>query len=156
LSPPFHVNLVRALRVLQISAAVPQGAEGAARLIPIDFQHAALPAKPPKNAPPDQQALYQQERARKNINLVGKERLALLRQQMDQGSAPHKQLVVTVDNRFTNSTVLRHIPARTVLIGRVRKDATFFYAPKEQAQRGRKRKYGERCPTPEQLLKDPS
>jgi hypothetical protein len=156
LSPPFHVNFVRGLRVLQISAAVPQGDQGAARLIPIDFQHAPLPAKPHKKAPPELHALYAQERAKKNINLVGKDRLAFLRQQMDQGPGRDKQLVVTVDNRFTNSTVLPQLPERTTLIGRVRKDAAFFYAPQQQPQRGRKKKYGERCPTPEQILKDQS
>jgi hypothetical protein len=52
LSPPFHVNLVRGLRVLQISAAVPVGTEGAARMIPVDFQHAVLPTKPRKDADP--------------------------------------------------------------------------------------------------------
>ena len=50
MSPPFRINLARGLRVLQISAAVRQGSEGAARMIPIDFQHAALPAKPRKDA----------------------------------------------------------------------------------------------------------
>src|SRR5256886_3893472 len=48
MSPPFHVNFVRGLRVLQISAALPQGAKGVARLVPIDFQHAPLPPKPRK------------------------------------------------------------------------------------------------------------
>jgi hypothetical protein len=71
MSPPFHVNFVRGLRVLQISAAVPQGPEGAARMIPIGFQHAALPAKPHKKAPPEEHAAYQAEKARRNINLVG-------------------------------------------------------------------------------------
>ncbi len=42
LSPPFNVNFVRGLRVLQISAALPDGA-GAARMVPVDFQHAVLP-----------------------------------------------------------------------------------------------------------------
>ena len=94
LSPPFHINFVRGLRVLQLSAAVPQGTQGAARMIPVDFQHAALPAKPRKDAGPQLQALYQELRAKKNINLVGRERLAHLRQQMDQrvratgGSSP--------------------------------------------------------------------
>jgi hypothetical protein len=45
LGPPFQVNFVRGLRVLQLSAALPQGG-GRARMIPIDFQHAVLPAKP--------------------------------------------------------------------------------------------------------------
>ena len=156
MSPPFHVNFVRGLRVLQISAALPQGSEGAARLIPIDFQHALLPAKPRKDAGPALQEQYQQERAKRNINLVGKERLAHLRQDMDAKGSLHRRLVVTMDGRFTNSTLLRHVPERTTVIGRVRKDAAFYYPPDQQAPRGRKRKYGPRCPTPEQLLQDQS
>jgi hypothetical protein len=154
MSPPFQVNLVRGLRVLQISAAVRQGSSGAARMIPIDFQHAALPAKPHKQAPQEQHEAYRLERARRNINLVGRERLACLRRQMDQSGSASRRLLATVDGRFTNSTVLRQIPERTVLIGRVRKDAVFYHPPERQPQRGRKRKYGLRCPTPESLLKD--
>ena len=154
MSPPFHVNFVRGLRVLQISAAVPQGTEGAARLIPVDFQQAALPAKPRKNAPAHLQEAYQQERAKKNINLVGRQRLAFLRQQMDQSGSAHRPLIVSIDGRFTNATVLKEVPERTTLIGRVRKDSAFFHPPQEQPSHGRKRKYGPRCPTPQELLKD--
>ena len=156
LSPPFQVNFVRGLRVLQISAAVRQGDQGAARLIPIDFQHAALPAKPHPRAPAEVHAAYQAERAVRNINVVGRERLASLRQQMDQSGSAARRLVVSLAGRFTNSTVLRKVPDRTVLVGRVRKDSVFFYPPTSQPQRGRKRKYGLRCPTPEALLKDPT
>jgi hypothetical protein len=154
MSPPFRMNLARGLRVLQISAAVRQGAQGAARLIPIDFQHAALPAKPRKDANAQMQAAYQAERAKRNINLVGRDRLAHLRRQMDENGSAARGLIVTIDGRFTNSTVLRHIPERTTLIGRVRKDSAFHFAPEVQPERGRKRKYGQRCPTPEQLLQD--
>jgi hypothetical protein len=154
LSPPFRVNFVRGLRILQVSAAVRQGSEGAARLIPIDFQHAALPAKPHRKAPPEQQQAYVAERAARNINRVGRERLACLRRQMDESGSTARRLIVTVDGRFTNSTVLRHIPERTVLVGRVRKDSAFYYPPESQPERGRKRKYGLRGPTPEALLKD--
>jgi hypothetical protein len=154
LSPPFQVNFVRGLRVLQISAAVRQGSEGAARLIPIDFQHAALPAKPHPRAPQEQHEAYRTERAARNINLVGRERLACLRRQMDDRGSAARRLIATVDGRFTNSTVLRHLPERTTLVGRVRKDSAFYDPPESQPQRGRKRKYGRRCPTPEALLKD--
>lgn len=156
LSPPFHVNFVRGLRVLQISAAVRQGCAGAARMIPIDFQHAALPAKPHRKAPLEQHEAYALERAKRNINLVGRERLAHLRRQMDESGSASRRLIATVDGRFTNSTVLRQIPERTVLIGRVRKDSVFYQPPASQPERGRKRKYGLRCPTPEMLLKDES
>ena len=154
LSPPFHVNFVRGLRVLQISAAVRQGTEGAARMIPIDFQHAALPAKPRKNAPPEAHAAYKAEKAKRNINVVGAQRLASLRQQMDQDGSSARRLLATVDGRFTNSTLLRQVPGRTVLVGRVRKDSVFYHPPQQQPERGRKRKYGLRTPTPEELLKD--
>ena len=154
MSPPFHVNFVRGLRVLQISAAIPHGAEGSARLVPVDFQQASLPAKPRKNAPAPLHEAYKKERAKKNINLLGRQRLAFLRQQMDQSNGAQRQLIVSVDGRFTNSTLLKDIPARTTLIGRVRKDSVFFHPPEQQPNRGRKRKYGQRCPTPEALLKD--
>lgn len=154
LSPPFHTNFVRGLRVLQISAAVRQGSAGAARMIPVDFQHAALPAKPHHKAPPEQHEAYALERAKRNINLVGRERLARLRQQMDASGSASRRLLATVDGRFTNATVLRQVPERTVLIGRVRKDSVFYQPPQSQPERGRKRKYGLRSPTPEALLKD--
>ena len=154
LSPPFHVNFVRGLRILQISAAVRQGSEGAARMIPIDFQHAALAAKPHPRAPQEQHEAYRLERAARNINLVGRQRLADLRRQMDENGSASRRLIATVDGRFTNSTVLRQLPERTVLVGRVRKDSVFYEPPASQPQRGRKRKYGRRCPTPEALLND--
>jgi hypothetical protein len=154
LSPPFHVNFVRGLRVLQISAALPQGG-GRARMIPIDFQHAVLPAKPRKNAPAEEWEQYQLLRAQTNINSVGAARLGALRQGLDQAH-PARRLVVCVDGRFTNKTFLRHIPERTVILGRIRKDAVVHQLPQTQPALGRKRKYGPRLPTPEQLLRDPT
>lgn len=154
LSPPFQVNLVRGLRVLQVSAALPQGG-GRARMIPIDFQHAVLPAKPRKNAPEQEWKNYQALKAQTNINTVGSARLAALRQCMDQ-SGSSRRLIVSVDGRFTNRTFLQQIPERTVIIGRIRKDAVVHQLPPAQPARGRKRKYGPQLSTPEQLLKDPS
>lgn len=153
LSPPFNVNFVRGLRVLQISAALPDGT-GAARMVPIDFQHAVLPAKPSRKATPEELEAYQRERAQRNINKVGAARLAWLRQQMDQHGDAQRRLITCVDGRFTNSTVFAAVPQRTVLIGRLRKDTVLYHLPQAQPQKGRKRKYGPLAPTPEQLLKD--
>lgn len=154
LGPPFQVNFVRGLRVLQISAALPQG-RGRARLIPIDFQHAVLPAKPRKDAPQWQWQNYQALRAQTNINSVGYQRLSALRQRIDQ-TQPQRKLVVCVDGRFTNRTFLKQIPQRTVILGRIRKDARVYQLPAAQPTVGRKRKYGTPLPTPEELLKDPA
>lgn len=155
LSPPFNVNFVRGLRILQLSAALPDGA-GAARMVPVDFQHALLPPKPSRKASPEELEAYQQERAKRNINRLGLQRLQLLRQQMDQGGDSARGLIVSVDGRFTNGTLLEAVPERTVLIGRLRKDAVLYALPDTQPQKGRKRKYGQQSPTPEQLLKDQS
>lgn len=154
LSPPFQVNLVRGLRVLQISGALAQG-QGRARMIPIDFQHAVLPAKPRQDAPDKDWQNYQALRAQTNINRVGYQRLSALRQRLDQ-SQPERKLVVCVDGRFTNRTFLKQIPERTVIIGRIRKDARVYQLPAAQPGVGRKRKYGPQLPTPEQWLKDPA
>ncbi len=153
MSPPFNVNFVRGLRVLQISAAIPQG-QGAARLVPIAFEHAVLPPKPPRNASLDEQVAYQKLRAQRNINQVGRERLNCLRTQMDHSGSVGRPLIVSLDGRFTNSTVLEKIPQRTTLIGRVRQDAVLYHPPQEQPPIGRKRKYGPTAPTPLALLQD--
>lgn len=152
LSPPFNVNLVRGLRVLQISAALPQGG-GKARMIPIDFQHAVLPAKPRKDAPQQEWQNYKTLKAQTNINSLGYQRVSALRQRMDQ-TEPQRGLVIAVDGRFTNRTFLKQIPERTVILGRIRKDARIYQLPAAHPAVGRKRKYGPRLPTPEQLLKD--
>jgi hypothetical protein len=153
LSPPFQVNLVRGQRVLQISAALPDG-RGGARMVPIDFEQAVLPAKPSRKATPEELAAYQQERARCNLNKVGAARLERLRQQMDQNGDAQRRLITSVDGRFTNSTVFGAVPERTVLVGRIRKDTVLYHLPQTQPDKGRKRKYGALAPTPEQLLQD--
>ncbi len=154
LGPPFQVNFVRGLRVLQISAALPQGG-GRARMIPIDFQHAVLPAKPRKDAPQEQWKIYQALKAQTNINVLGAQRLAALRQRLD-GTDSDRRLITGVDGRFTNRTFLKQIPEHTVIIGRIRKDTVVHQLPAAQPALGRKRKYGPQLPTPEELLKDES
>lgn len=155
LSPPFHVNFVQGLRVLQISAALPQG-QGAARMVPVDFQHAVLPAKPSRKATAEELEAYQQLRAEKNINCLGRRRVEVLRQEMDRRGSTQRPLVVGVDGRFTNRTFLQKVPERTVIVGRIRKDAVVHELPQMQPALGRKRKYGKQTWTPEQLLRDES
>jgi hypothetical protein len=157
LSPPFHVNFVRGMRFVQLSALARQK-DGFCRMIPIDFQQAPLPARPAPNASVDQQGQYKVALAAANINRLGLERVATLRQQLDQepeASGP-RHLRVVVDGRFTNATLLKNLPANTTLIGRIRRDAKLFFLPQGQAATGRKRLYGRSAPTPEELLKDTS
>ena len=66
---------------------------------------------------------------------------------------------MAVDGAYTNNTVFRNIPQRTVLIGRIRKDAKLYEPPHSRdavVGRGRPRVYGNALPTPEQIRQDES
>jgi DDE superfamily endonuclease len=156
LSPPFHVNFVRGMRFVQLSALSRQR-DGFCRMIPIDFQQAPLPARPSGHASAEQQQAYKTALAAANINCLGLERIAMLRRQLDSdSSAPARHLRVVVDGRFTNAKLLKNLLPNTTLIGRIRRDAKLFFLPQNQAATGRKRLYGQAAPTPQELLSDPS
>lgn len=148
LGPPFNLNFVWGQRVLQFSAAIP-AADGSARLVPVDWQEAPLPKKPSRQADAATQAAYVEARKQANLNKVAVGRMAHLR------TATERPIRWVSDGRFTNRTVLRALPADTVLIGRVRKD-TKLYAPcaERPGKNGRPRKYGATLPTPEALRVD--
>lgn len=154
LGPPFQVNLVRAQRCLQISAALPYGGQGAARLIPIDFL--LLPAAPklPRQATERQKKEHAQLVKDLSINRQATRRLQTLAPQLPE-AGPSRPVFLMVDGRFTNRIVLKQLPDGVHLVGRVRSDAKLFYRPEAGSCRlGRRRLYGSPAPTPEQLLKD--
>jgi len=154
LSPPFHVNFVRGMRFVQLSALVHQQ-DGFDRMIPIDFQPALLPERPSRQAALDQHQRYQGALAAANINCLGLERVLSLRRQLDQ-EPNARHLRVVVDGRFTNAKLLKNLPPNTTLIGRIRRDAKLFLLPQNQALSGCRRLYGQAAPTPQKLLSDPA
>lgn len=163
LGPHFADNFIWASRFLQISLALPEhpaAAVSAARAIPVDLQHAPSPRKPSRRADPagPEWQSWRAASAASAISRRGAERLAHLRETLDQcpGGAG-RPLLVCADATFTNRTVLRDLPPRTTLIGRIRKDARLYALPpaaEENHGRGRHRCYGQRLPTPEQLRRD--
>lgn len=154
LSPPFHVNFIRAQRFLQTSMASP-GEHGQARMVPVDWVHAPIPAKPGPKATQAQQDEYKAQRKAACLSKLAVERIRHLRAWLNDHQAQARILWTVVDGSFSNTTVLTHLPENTTLVGRVRKDTKLFHLPDEQpAARGRKRSYGRRAPTPEQLCKD--
>jgi hypothetical protein len=161
LSPAFHTNLVRGQRVLQISAMLPASPEGpaSARAIPIRFQPA--PPLPKATKRDSEQERIEVHKLKKyyNLSTIGRDSAAATRDQLDrQPDGESRLLIVCVDGSYTNQTVLRGLPPRTTLIGRIRKDADLFYPPEDSQQpaKGRKRSYGLPAPTPEELRKDES
>ncbi len=155
LSPPFHVNLILRQRFLQISGMLAaQAVPGPARAIPVRFEHAPPVPKPKRTAPPEEWKLYRRRQRTENLSWHGVRLLQGLREELDQRhGASGRRLIVGVDASYTNKTVLKKLPERTTLIGRIRKDAALFELPRPQdrAPAGRHRQYGLKAPTPEEL-----
>ena len=158
LSPPFHCNFIRAQRFLQLSAMLAaEKAAGPARAVPIRYEHVPPVAKPKRSAGQEQWKAYRQQCRKQNLSTHAVEALAETRRQLDaKHGAEDRPLIVATDGSYTNKTVLKQLPQRTTLIGRVRKDANLFYPPRNEDQpaRGAKRKYGQEAPTPEALRQD--
>lgn len=152
LGPAFHTNFVWGQRFLQISLALPKhGEPSQSRAIPVDFHHCPSAKKPGKKAEEQAFACYREQQKQLKLSKQGYERLHQLRSSLDQQGVEHKQLVVSVDGSYTNKEVLKNLPPRTTLIGRIRKDTKLYSLPEAQPAKGRKRTYGERLPTPEQI-----
>lgn len=158
LSPPFHVNFVRGQRFLQVSALLPDGPlPGGARAIPVRYEHVPPATKPGKSAPPEVWKAYRLKQRTTNLSTRGAEALRQLRQELDERhGAGQRAMAVSVDGGYTNQTVLKHMPDRTIIIGRIRKDAELYYPPcaADQPAVGHKRQYGKLAPTPEALRLD--
>jgi hypothetical protein len=149
LGPPFSVNFVRGQRVVQFSAALQNG-PAQARMVPVDFQHAPAPPKFSAELEPAEQAALMARRKQENINAVAARRLRHLAAQESC------KVVAVCDGRFANGTFLRQAPADTTVITRIRKDTALFWPVEQQPRTGRRRIYGKRAPTPEELRQDES
>lgn len=161
LGPKFTNNLMWAQRFLQISASIPEmpGQPSRARAVPIDFLHCPSPRKPRKAAPESEWSAYRHESKRTRISNQGANQLWTLRRNLDdEPGGCKRQLIMTVDGSYTNATVLKHLPPRTTIIGRIRKDAKLNAIPKLETspRRGRKRFYGDLLSTPDELLRNTS
>jgi hypothetical protein len=156
MGPPFHVNFIKAQRFLQISMASAAGS-GLARMVPIDFVHAPAPPKPRANSDEQTWARFRQAKRQIALPKVGADRLQRLRKVIDQEGQPGRPLWAVVDGGYTNRGLFKHLPPRTVVIGRIRADAKLYDLPQSTAGKGgRNRVYGQRAATPEQLRQDRS
>lgn len=152
LGPPFCTNFIWGQRFIQMSLALPsEGQIGQSRAIPVDFHHCPTVVKPRKTAEEEQWQVYKEEKKTARLSHQGSDRIAHLRETLDKQGYKDKELVVGVDNSYTNKEVLKHLPQRTTLVGRIRKDTKLYELPQEQSTPGRKRVYGQQLPTPEEI-----
>jgi hypothetical protein len=152
MSPPFHTNLILALRFLQASLLLPLHRSGlfSARALPIRFEEVSIVKKPGKRASEEAWQQYRQERKRFNLSQRLVTSLAELRTALDAAGGRSKILVIAGDGSFCNRTVFAPIPERTILIARARKDAKLCF-PAVPVTR---RVYGEVKFTPANIRQD--
>lgn len=156
LGPSFHTNFIWGQRFIQMSLAVPERHHQAcqSRAIPIGFHHCPTPKKPVKHASLQEISTYKEVKKQSRLSLQGAHKINDLRQNLDQQGHDDRTLCVSVDASYTNATVLKNMPERTVLVGRIRKDTKLYLSADQNEPRtavGRNRVYGERIPTPEQI-----
>lgn len=154
-SPPYHVNLIRGLRFVQASLMIaPLHGQGPARALPVRFQPAPPVPKPKKNAPPQQWEDYKKRKKALSLATIGLSTVIDLRQALDERHDTRlRQLLIAVDGSYTNQVLLKGLPARTTLIGRIRLDADLRLPLDPNTKtNGRPRKYGPKAPTPKEIL----
>ena len=154
LGPPFQTNFIWGQRFLQISMALPSR-EGISqsRAVPVDLHHCPTARKPNKKSSEQEIKQYNEASKQLNLSIQGVERIKKLRQSLDEQGAADKELYLSVDGSYTNSNVLKNFPDRVTLIGRIRKDTRLHKIPESSNVIGRKKVYGERIPTPEEIRK---
>ena len=154
-SPPYHVNLIRGLRFVQVSMMmVPPHGDGPARALPVRFQPAPPVPKPKKNAPALEWEEYRKLKKARSLAQIGLFTIIDLRDHLDQRPDTYSRpLLISVDGSYTNQVLLKGLPPRTTLIGRIRQDADLHLPlDKNIKGNGRPRKYGPKAPTPKEVL----
>lgn len=155
LGPAFHTNFVWGQRFIQISMALPDEETNCqSRAVPVDFHHCPTLKRLDRDADQQQANQFKDQKKIARLSKQGALRIELLRKQLDGQGVKNKTLYISVDGSYSNETVLKSLPERTVLIGRIRKDTKLYRFAVKEKQTGRKKVYGDRLPTPEQIRQD--
>jgi len=68
------------------------------------------------------------------------ERITPLRNNLHAANAQNKQMLLSVDGNCTNAALIKNLPDRTTIIGRIRKYTKLYALPKENNSTGRHKK----------------
>ena len=152
LGPVFHTNFIWAQRFIQLSLSLhDKNMNCESRAIPVDFHHCPSVRKPSKNATEEELSAFKESKKKQNLSLQGLERIKLFRELLNKQGAQNRELLLSVDGSYTNGNVLKNLPPKVTLIGRVRKDVHLNYLPETEKTKGRNLIYGKEVPTPEEI-----
>lgn len=153
LGPPFANNFIWGQRFIQIALSLFEDSGIVpSKAIPIDFHYCPPAKKPGKNSTEEEKTEYKLAQQKAKISAVGAERIKALRENLNKEGYAERPLLLSVDGSYTNETVIRKLPEKVTLIGRIRKDSKLNAIPSQQVKTaGRTRFYGEELPTPDQI-----
>lgn len=138
-TPAWKRGLHLAQRWVGLSALLPRSNAGDSRAVPLR----CIPACSEKGQPVDGYEPMSEWEA-------GAEQLRWLRQTLDAQDEHERRIVAVADGAYSAAGMWQALPERTVLVARCAKNRALYALPETQPERGRKRWYGERLPTPEQ------
>jgi hypothetical protein len=126
--------------------------DGEASMVPVSFTHAPSAGKPPHKAGEEELRLHREKEKQMKLNHWAIEQMRSLRGQIEAG----RRIVHCGDGSFTNKEVLRERMENSVYIGRGRKDMALHHPPQGKPATGRRPRYGEKAPNPEELRQNPT
>ena len=138
-TPFWKPGIHRAQRWEGLSALLPRSRRGESRAVPLWF----FPAPTPKATPwPDHPPCREWEAARRA--------LTWLRATLDDLGRPRQRILAVADGSYGVAPLWRSLPAHVSLLARCARNRALFAlpAPPAPGTRGRRRKYGDRGPTP--------
>ena len=143
-TPKWRRGIHLAQRFVGVSLLLPRSAQGDSRAVPLRW---ALLRTAKTTALGEEPERTESQGA---LELVG-----WLRVQLDGLGRAAQPLLVLGDGAYSNAGVLAGLPARVVLFARCAKNRALFAVPGWRPGRGRRRRYGERGPTPTETLHAP-
>jgi len=156
LSPPFHTNFIKGMRIIQFAVILPlhRIAGVTARSVPVLFEPVESLVKPKKKASKKEWAAYNKAKRKNTMCDQSVEHMRSLRAAFDSAGARAQLLLFSLDGGFCNRKVFKATLERCLLLARCRKDAKLCFAAHDPAHP--QKRYADDKFTPESIRKDAS
>lgn len=140
----FRRGLARAQRWVGLNGLLPRSATGDSRAVPLRWEPAPTPKATALSGHPPRPEWT-----------VGVRLLCWLRRTLDSLGARQRRILAVADGAYSGAELWRALPARVTLLARCAKNrALFDLKPADDTDK--RRKYGARLPTPQQMLAERS
>jgi len=156
LSPPFQVNFIKGIRIIQFAVILPlhRIAGVTARSIPVLFEPVETLAKPKKKASKKEKAAYNKAKKKNTMCDQAVKHMLSMRKAFDAAGEYARLLLFSLDGGFCNRKTFKAKLERCLVLARCRKDAKLCFAANDSAHP--RKKYADHKFTPESIRKDKS